>query len=348
MQNIVYILTILLFLALLTLRIFEIGGLDKTATQDLELESFASSFTVSRNYLSDTITYLLPEPQAQLLSGILLGVKTNLPTELKKDLRETSTIHIVVVSGQNLSMISGFILFLAPLLGRRKTIILGFIAISFYSLLTGLQIPVIRAAIMASFSYLAQLLGKENDGLRILIITAALMLLFNPNWIFSISFQLSFLATTGVVFVAPALLSRAKFIPEILREDLVVSFAAQLMTIPIIALNFHTLSVSGILVNALVLWTIPLIMLSGAISLISGLVFLELGQILGLIPNIMLTYFVYIVEVFGSLQNSSIYIGKISVFFWLGYYLLILALVVALRKNIKITPEIEKLLRKAG
>mgnify|MGYP001571539059 CR=1 FL=1 len=149
-------------------------------------------FLKERQTLDKISQRLLPSPQAELLSGIVLGQKKDLPFDLRLALRDTSTLHIVVVSGQNLTLLAGLIMRLAGLLTRRVAIGLTILVISAITLLTGAEIPVLRAAVMVGLAYLAQLTGRESDGWKVLIITAGAFLLVNPKWITDLSFQLSF------------------------------------------------------------------------------------------------------------------------------------------------------------
>lgn len=311
-------------------RTLQMGGIDPTYKDD-ENQLLAPI----RERLTQVVESSLPYPQSTILSGILLGTRGKIPYWLSQDLKTTSTIHIVVVSGQNLSLLAGFILSLAGFLGRRKTITLSLLTITFYSILTGLEIPVLRAALMAGLSYTGQLIGKERTGWWILIITAGGMLLYNPNWFLSISFQLSFLATLGVVVVAPVLQESFKKVPNILKQDLSTTLAAQALVLPVIAYNFSQLSLIGVLVNILILWTIPLIMISGLIVLLLGLVSPFLGQWVGLIPSILLTYFINLVDVFADLPGASLKIGETGMILWIGYYLLIMSIIWILKVKLE-------------
>lgn len=294
-----------------------------------ELEKLEMSSSGIRSYLSEQAAGMLPQPQAALLAGMVIGVKEDLPAEFKKALRNTSTIHIVVVSGQNLTLFSAFILGFASIIGRRKALLLS-LGLSFlYAVITGLQVPVLRAFIMFGVVAVSQLLNREIQSIKVLVMTGLLMLIYNPSWAFSISFQLSFLATVGVIAVAPQLQRNIKFLPEIISADLCASLAAQLLTLPVIAINFHQMSLAGVLVNALVLWTVPLIMIFGVLALILNLIIPILGQVLILIPYILLTFFVYIVEFFNQ-PWASVYVPKLNPSVWLGYFLLLAGIYYAL------------------
>lgn len=320
-QNLHLILALVLYLVILWLRIIQGGWEPKI---DL--------FKLQRQALDEKISQFLPSPDAQLVSGVLLGQNKSLPGELKLALRDTSTIHIVVASGQNLSMVAGFFLAFAGLVKRKIAITFGLLAVIFYTLLTGFQVPIMRAAVMFGLACLAQLTGRQRDGVWVLLVTGGLMLLINPKWLTDISFQLSFLATFGVIVLAPVFLKRLDKIP-LIGQDLAVSLSAQLMVTPVIIQNFHQFSVVGIAANLLILWTIPFMMILGAAVLAAGFISGLLGSLIAW-PLLALTrYFIYIVEFFGHLPFSWEYVGGKIWIFWVGYYLILAAVMLSLKNG---------------
>lgn len=267
---------------------------------------------------------ILPEPQAGLLSGIVLGSKQVLPGDFKEALINTSTIHIVVASGQNLTILSGLIVGFASIIGRKKAVLASIITNLFYSVLTGFQIPIIRAAFMNIFASSGQLFGREISAFYTLVLSALLMLCFEPLWLFSASFQLSFLATFAVMEYAPVVEPKFRWMPDIVRPDIVVSTCAFLFTLPIIFETFHRVSVTGVIVNALVLWTTAIIMATGGVVAIVSLVSLETAAALALVPGVFLTYLIYVVEFFNSL-SPSVDVKSVGWVVWAGYYLVLMA-----------------------
>lgn len=290
-------------------------------------------FPKLRENLDRKISALLPSSQSKLLSGIVLGEKKDLPFDLRLALRDTSTLHMVVVSGQNLSLLAVLILRLSGLLTRKVAILLTFFVISGYVVLTGGQIPVLRAALMSYLSGLAQLFGRSNDGFWTLIMVAGLLLLINPLWILDLSFQLSFLATFGLVVIAPAIASNLKRLPLFIRENLSLTLGAQLTVFPVIAQNFHQLSLVALPANLLTLWTIPYIMSGGLMMLILSAVSDFMAKIIALGLNVLLTYFIYVVQFFASLPFAWEYVGEQVWVVWVGYYLIIAGTLLALNKN---------------
>lgn len=311
------LLALVLYLLILLLRYEQVGW-------DIRIDVFKNQ----RQALDQRISQILPSPQAELLSGILLGQSKSLPTSLKLALRDTSTLHIVVASGQNLTIVAGFILSLAGLIKRRTALILSLGVCVFYTLLAGMQLPILRAAIMFSLASLAQLTGRQRDGLWGLTVTAGLMLLINPAWILNLSFQLSFLATFGIIVVSPIFKKIFSKLP-IIGEDLAVTLGAQLMVTPIIAQNFHQVSLVSLITNVLILWTIPFIMIFGVLMLLINWV--------GILVNALLTYVIYIVQFFASMSFAWEYIGEQLWIVWVGYYMLVAGVMLSLKNAQKET-----------
>ncbi|OGE77343.1 hypothetical protein A3J19_05135 [Candidatus Daviesbacteria bacterium RIFCSPLOWO2_02_FULL_41_8] len=203
---------------------------------------------------------------------------------------------------------------------------MSLLAVIGYTLLTGVQVPILRAAVMFCLAGLATLSGRQKKVWWVLLVTAALMLLVNPKWILDLSFQLSFLATFGVVVVSPVLMKYLHKIP-VLGQDLAVTLAAQLMVTPVIAISFHQISLVSLITNALILWTVPFAMILGMLSLVLSFVWGGAAWLLGLSVSALLTYFIYIVQFFASLPFAWEYVGEQGIIFWAGYYLIVASII---------------------
>jgi competence protein ComEC len=177
---------------------------------------------------------------------------------------------------------------------------------------------------MNIFASIGTLKGREAPVIFALLLSGLLMLIYEPLWLFSLSFQLSFLASFAVMEFAPVVQKKVDWLPNLLKQDLVVSAAAFLFTLPVIFENFHRISVTGILVNTLVLWATPLIMASGGIVALLSLISLEIAAALALVPGIFLTYLIYVVEFFNRL-SPSVEVESLGWVFWAGYYLILLS-----------------------
>jgi len=151
-----------------------------------------------REKISTNISSILGAREAALVSGAVIGVD-NLGQEFRDNLTKTGTIHVVVVSGQNLMIVSGIFMALAPYIGRRRSLVLASVAVFVYALLAGFEPPVLRAAIMVFAATLAMFFGRQTNVPWILGIAALVIVFLFPQAIFEVSFQLTFAATLGIV-----------------------------------------------------------------------------------------------------------------------------------------------------
>ena len=160
-----------------------------------------------REHLSASLSRALPEPQGSLAQGILLGMRANIPDSLKQAFSRTGTAHLLAISGLHMSIIIAMLLSFGILVfGRKRSIYiwLAFTAIWFYALLTGMHPPVIRAAIMGSLFLIAEYLGRQRSAITALAFAATVMVGIQPQILWSVSFQLSFLAMTGLILFYPS------------------------------------------------------------------------------------------------------------------------------------------------
>ncbi|MBL7078294.1 ComEC/Rec2 family competence protein [Candidatus Shapirobacteria bacterium] len=213
----------------------------------------------------------LPEPIASLVSGIVLGAKSRLSTDFYQKLQNTGTLHIIVASGYNLTVISQIpVDFLAWFIGRKAALLFGGVLVWLYVLVAGSQPPVIRAAIIVTFIYLAQFSGRKFNVWRAFAVVVWLMLVINPGLLTGISFQLSISAMFGLLFFEKKW-ERLRKIP-LVGKGLAESLSAQIMVLPIIGYHFGQVSWASPLINMLILPLVPYLMILGLAALL-GLVF---------------------------------------------------------------------------
>lgn len=274
---------------------------------------------------------------SSLMLGIVFGIKQPMNKEFTEYVRTSGVMHVVAASGMNVTMLIGFVSpVLLFLFRRRIALILIGICIVFYALVSGLQASILRASIMGIFVLLAQILGRQVIALWGLCCALFLMLIVSPQTIFDIGFQLSFLSTIGLIFIGPFFKPFAKsksvFKRVILGDDVAATISAQLATIPIMLLNFGSYSPVSVVVNGLVLWTIPILMSIGGIGGLVGMFFEPLGKVLLYVSLPLLMYFEQVVSWFGR-NFSSI---SIEYFPWemgVGYYLILTAAVFYFKKK---------------
>lgn len=252
-----------------------------------------------RNKLLDFYKQGLPEPHSSLVAGIVIGSKESIPFDFWDSLRRTGTLHVVVASGMNVTFVAAFFLSLfICFLPRRVAVILAILGIWLYSCLAGFQAPIIRAAIMGTISFGAQIFGKVYNALNALIITLFLMVLIDPQIVFDLGFILTFGATLGLIIFESRINDKLKFIPEIFRQGLASSLAAQIVVLPIIFYYFRSFNILSPLINALVLWTIPIIILIGSMAGVIGVLAPPLGKIILLLAYPMTFWFVKVIGLF--------------------------------------------------
>ncbi|MDP2728252.1 MAG: ComEC/Rec2 family competence protein, partial [Dehalococcoidia bacterium] len=156
--------------------------------------------------LANNLAQALPEPQASLAQGILLGIRSTIPPDLMDAFNRSGTTHIIVISGHNLTLLAGYFLLAGQaLMGRRRALWLSLVAVGLYTLLVGAQPPVLRAAIMAAIFILGSYLGRQSQATIALALAAAAMTAFQPLLLWDVSFQLSFAATAGLIYISPIL-----------------------------------------------------------------------------------------------------------------------------------------------
>ena len=289
-----------------------------------------------------TIEHLFPQPEAGLLSGILLGLEHDIPADLEEAFRDTGTTHIIAISGFNIAILAGLFFGLAArLVPRIYAPLLAIPAIIAYTVLVGAQASVVRAAIMGSMALLGRQIGRRGSGVNSLAFSAALMCLFNPLMPWDVGFQLSFMATLGLVLFAEPLQLRLeewagkRFSPATTRhisgwvsEYFLFTLAAQVTTLPLIAYHFGRFSLSSFLANILILPPQPLVMILGGVTLLAGLVWFPLGKILAIVTWALPAYTNQFVRCLAQIPGGSLSLGEIPQWTLLAYYVLLFALTV--------------------
>lgn len=285
--------------------------------------SFAVDLKVRLRKVYNTI---FPKPFDGIVSGIVLGDKELIPSSFYEKLKETGTLHIMVASGMNIAMVSeGVLSFLTLFFKRKKAIIFLFILIWFYSIMTGLNPPIVRAAVMASFVYLGQIFGRKTNSGRILFIAALIMLIFEPFLLWDVGFQLSFLATAGLVFIQPYL-SNSGFI-LFKSSNFSSTMAAQIMTLPVLIAGFGQFNLASPFINLLILWPIPFILEIGFIIGFLGLLWTSLAIIPSYLAFPILLYIEQIIEQTARIKFFQVQFPAFQPWIWLGYYIILFVLI---------------------
>jgi len=287
-----------------------------------------------RTHALTTIHALFPEPTASLLAGILLGIESGIAREVRDAFNATNTSHIIAISGFNITIIAGFIAALARrVVGPRRATLVVILGLVVYTLLVGAAPSVVRAAIMGSLSVLALHYHRPNDALNALGAAAAVMLALNPLTLYDVGFQLSFLATLGLIlYVAPlrtafenlfarfTTSTRARQIVGALNDSFIVTLAAQITTTPLIVFAFRRLSLVGLLTNLIILPVQPAVMIGGGLATLVGMILPPLGQAMAWIVWAFPAFTIAVVQFTAQLPLSSIEVGRFDVALLGAYY----------------------------
>ena len=295
----------------------------------------------ARRGLARSLEQAVPEPQASVGQALLLGIRDGIPDGMVEDFRDTGTSHVLAISGLHV----GIMLFLSlgisiAALGRRHHVYLVAPAtlVWLYALISGLSPSATRAAIMASVYLLALQVGRPRSVLPALGFAAAVMVAVDPEVLFSVSFQLSFAAVTGIATLAPPM-SRLLKTPFSISEgggdsrqsavtwlfargaDLtVLTMAATVATLPLVAFHFERVSLIGVAATLLVLPALPLIVVTQALAALSGVASVSLGHLLGLLAWVTTSYLTAVVGGFAKVPGIALETGRLAPFLVWGYY----------------------------
>lgn len=235
--------------------------------------SFALSFR--KKLINKYNTYLPDQDAAALASTLILGYRTDLNKDVIEAYSKTGTMHVLSVSGMHVGILFLVLSFLLRPMDKNKALILLRIlfiiaAIWFYSLISGFSSPVCRAALMISFVVIGKALNKNQNSYNLIAISAFFLLLYYPNYLFDVGFQLSYLAVCGLVYFHPKLYHSFyfgnKFFDYVWSYS-ALSIAAQLATFPLSLYYFHQFPLYFLLSNLLIVLPVTIIMYSGILLL---------------------------------------------------------------------------------
>lgn len=293
-----------------------------------------------KNKMTDSLNKIMPRPQSAFLEALIFGQESNISDGWKEKLNLTGTRHIAAVSGMNITiltlLISDFLLFLG--FWKKQALYSSIILIFFYILMIGAPISAIRAGIMAAFFLAAQYMGRPSNGLKAIVLAAAIMLFFNPLLLTKdIGFQLSFSAVMGLVFLQSKLSDAFGAIPDWfqLRNNLAATLAAQIFALPILIYNFGQISLLSPITNILILPFVPIITILGFVSMVVAVFWQGLGQFLSWPVWLMLTYLMKIIKLFSNFSWASLVFRNVSWIFLFVFYSFLSLAVWRLNKNQK-------------
>jgi competence protein ComEC len=209
-----------------------------------------------RNAFMKNISHIILPPQSDLAGGLILGVRGGFDNDIRNEFIATGTIHIIALSGYNVSVVAeGTMKVLGILLSTTASSIFGVIIIILFVILSGASSTAIRAGIMACIILFARITGRTYNAGRALIIAGLLMIAYDSRVLSDISFQLSFIATFGVLYVTPKVIKWVRFLPArfSFRELVATTIAATITVLPILLYSTGILSIVSLPANILIL-----------------------------------------------------------------------------------------------
>lgn len=277
----------------------------------------------------------LPEPLASFGLGLLIGQRSTLPTDVLTALTTVGLVHIVAVSGYNLTILVQATQ-RVKLRSKYQRLVISLILIGLFVLITGFSASIVRAALVSVLSLWAWYYGRRIKPVLLIAFAAAVTGLFNPFYVWGdLGWYLSFLAFFGVLVIAPVIAARLiRGQPKMLTMVLIETLSAELMTLPLIMMTFGKLSLVALFANILVVPMVPFAMLLSAIAAAAGTWLTPLAGWFAWPANVLLTYMLDIVRILSRLPHAAVN-GSINTAEMLALYALVLALFVAVSFRLK-------------
>lgn len=295
-----------------------------------------------RRVFIKTLRRYLPEPHATLAGGISIGVQDDMGQETEDIFRRVGLIHIVVLSGYNITIVADTVMRIFLFLPRVFMISSGAVTVVLFTIMTGATATAVRASVMALLAMLARVAGETYDISRALALAAAGMVWVNPYiLLFDPSFQLSFLATFGLIHLTPFLERLCSFLPTALslRQTVAATVATQAFVAPVLLLRTGSVSVISLAANIVVLPAVPVSMFLSSVLGVTGGLSSVVGVVVSFPTMLVLTYILRVAEILSDVPFASVSVGIPPLPVVLGMYGMLLGLIYKTRirnKNIEI------------
>jgi len=298
---------------------------------------------VLRKRIVNVINRSLPEQQAGLLNGMLIGYRKGLSEEVMEAFSDSGLVHIMAVSGANIVFIVFPLIFVLRKLRisqrAANLIVIGVLIVFVY--ITGLEPSVVRAVIMAVTILIGQIIHREGDIYTSISLAAILMLIHNPNILFNVGFQLSFVATLSLVMFSKNIKDfiKLKHIPDYMADVLSATLSAQLGVLPLSALYFNKVSMISIISNIIVVPVLELITILGSVMALLGQISIVISRIIGYVNCVFLSFVLYTVKLSSSVPYAVVQIITPPASLVVLYYIFILFFIwFKPGRNIRIKP----------
>ncbi|HET7827594.1 MAG TPA: ComEC/Rec2 family competence protein, partial [Candidatus Saccharimonadales bacterium] len=250
----------------------------------------------------------LPEPMASFAMGLLIGQRNNLPADITAALTAVGLVHIVAVSGYNLTIIVRAVGRL-KLGSKYQKLMISLSLIAAFVMITGFSASIVRAALVSVLSLWAWYYGRRVKPMVLINLAAAASALWNPFYIWGdLGWYLSFLAFFGVLVIAPLISARLfSKPPKLITMVLLETLSAELMTLPLILMTFSQLSIIALVANLLIVPLVPVAMLLSAAAGTVGILIPQLVGWIALPARLLLTYMLDIIHLLSSIPSALLH-----------------------------------------
>jgi competence protein ComEC len=292
-------------------------------------------FSLKEKFLAK-INFLIPNPESIFAGGLMFGEKSDFDKNLKQSFVDTGMIHLVTLSGYKITMVAGWFIELFSFLPLATGIGMGILAVWLFVLMTGGIASAVRAGIMASLALVARATGRNYDVARALLLTAVLMVLFNPFVLFfDASFQLSFIGTIAIIFFVPKIEKYFHFVPERfdLRGIITMTFAIYIFVAPFILYEMGTFSFVTLPANILIMPFFPITIIFGFLTGFIGLLSNFFAVPFAYLSYFLLHYQLGVINFFANLSFATFTISNFS--FWLTLLIYVYFTYLLFGKSIK-------------
>lgn len=279
-----------------------------------------------RETVRERLASVMSQRDVAVLFAILFGGYYGIPPVWIENFSVLGIIHILSVSGAHIAVLSSFVLIGCRLLRLRGAVqfVVVTAIICGYALMAGLTPPVIRAVVMGMATFGALAFHRQRDARNALSLVAIGMLVYEPALIYDISYQLSFTATAGIIYLAPKLEERLVRLPRWMASGIGVTIAAQLATVPFIVWYFHRISLSSIIANLTIVPFLEIVMVLGLIGLSVSCLWTWGGAVCLVGCGMLLGFAMEEVRLFSMMPFASVDVSRISLLWGAGYYAILL------------------------
>ena len=292
-----------------------------------------------RTRLASAIQRAVPAPESGLAQALLLGIRTELPQDVKESFRSAGMSHLLAISGLHVGVVMALTLGAASTIAGRYNpwaVLTTALVVWAYAVLSGLDPPVVRAAIMGSLFLAQGLLGRGIRGLTALLLAGAVMVVIDPLLLRSLSFQLSFTAMAGVIVGLPIItaLSAAATAPlsasgsgparwaqhglSLLIASVVISTTTTLATLPLVAWHFGEIPLMSVPATILAMPAMPAALVGAAATSVAGMLATPLGAVLGTLAWAPLAWLIWVADAMPPVLLPAPWLTETVVWVWLG------------------------------